>query len=280
MNNFITSLNMKLPSRKVMVMLLGFFLTFGIIFSVLSPSATAYSGNLTCVAPEASTPPTIDGILSPGEWSSATRYSIYFVPSSAHPPDNIEVFLLHNATALFIAFDVQPDNTSDSSDAGFIFLDLNNNGTQDMRLYFYRNGGRYAYLRNGTNCTNLVWSAAIGFNTTPQESGRNHTIIEIEITINTADSFSGSSSITALPFANSPVGILFSGLGTLAPNWYIGNSTAAPGNPETQHSATTYANLYLGSAPPPFPWWILILAIGIPVAAVAVFWFLQKKKTV
>lgn len=277
--NFITNLSMRLPSRKGLVILLGFFLTFGILFNVIIPPAATYSGNLTCYAPVTSTPPTIDGILSPGEWSGATHYSIYFVPTSAHPPDYIDVFLLSNATALFIAYDVQPDNTSDPNDYAYIFLDLNNNGTEDLWLVFSRSVGAYAQLIGGTDVLNLVWTYAFGFNTTPQETGRNHTIFELMVRINQADSFTGVATFTALPFAHSPVGILFSGYGTLSPTWYLGNSTAASSNPQVNFDATTYANLYLGSPPPPFDWWILVLAIGLPaIAVVAVILILRKRK--
>ncbi|NVM30894.1 MAG: hypothetical protein HWN65_18785 [Candidatus Helarchaeota archaeon] len=278
--NSFTSLRMVLPSRKAIVILLGFFLTFGLLFNVIIPPAATYSGNLTCYAPTTSIPPTIDGILSPGEWSGATHYSIYFVPTSDHPPDYIDVFLLSNATALFVAYDVQPDNTSEVDDYAYIFLDLNNNGTEDLRLAFSRGVGDYAELIDYTSCLNLVWTSAFGFNTTPQETGRDHTIFELMVRINQTDTFTGSNTSTGLPFAHSPVGVLFSGYGTLSPTWYLGNSSAAPSNPQTNSSATTYANLYLGSPPEDgFPGWLIVLAILLPaIGVVTVILILRKKK--
>ena len=277
--NFFTTPGSRASSRKVKALLVGFALMWGLLFAITSIPATAYAGNLTLYAPKTSTPPTLDGILSPGEWSDAIHYNFYFEPESAHPPDDIDVFLMSDDNTLYIAYDVQPDDTNETNDRGIVLLDLNNDGTQDMRLYAFRDGQRYQTLWNYTDCPSLVWSAAVGFNISPQETGRNHTIIEIKISINQADTYTSSSSITALPFGDSPVGILFAGYGTLFPTWFFGNSTDAPDNCELPpYNATTYGDLYLGSPPEGFPWLVILLVVGLPVIAVVVAFLYYRKK--
>ena len=243
-----TTLGNPLSSRKVKALLVGFALMCGLLLAVTSVPATATNGNLILYAPETSTPPTIDGVLSPGEWNGSTHYKTYFVPTSPHPPDDIDVFLLSQPDALYIAYDVQPDNSTDTDDCAYLAFDLNNNGTRDFLLSVSRDFVQYNDVQwKWTNCSNLTWDIAFGFNTTPQETGRNHTIIEIKLGINKTDSSvdQNPSTLTHLPFGNSPVGVMFGGYGTLAPGWIYGNSSEV-----IQFSfldATMYADLYLGS---------------------------------
>ncbi len=253
--------------------------------NMASPNATTYADlylgdpplpPTTFTAPYTSSPPTIDGILSPGEWSGATQLQIYFEPTSYHPPDYINVFLLCQNDALYIAYDVLPDDTTEPGDQAFIFLDLNNNGTEDVWLTFGRSGGFSKQLIDGTNLINLVWDFDFGFTTTDLEPDRIHTTFELMVKINRADTFTGDATFTALPFANSPVGILFSGYGTLSPTWYLGNSSAAPDNPQTNYDATMYGDLTLGSPSDDFPWWIFIPAIGLP--ALAIVLLIRRKR--
>ncbi|MFX1294103.1 MAG: hypothetical protein ACFFD2_04495 [Promethearchaeota archaeon] len=249
-----TNLRSFRPTKKAMVILLGFILTYSILFGILNFNTVAANGNLTVYAPETLTPPIIDGTISPGEWDDAEHYSFFFVPFSPHPPDDIDIFLLSDDNTLYIAYDVQPDNTTENFDYAYLAFDLNNNGTQDFLLYVARDFTISNDVRlKWENCSNLIWSIAFGFNTTPQETGRNHTIIEMKIGINQTDPYTTqtASDLTHLPFGISPVGVLFGGYGTLAPGWFYGNSSYIDYfiNPD----ATMYADLYLKSPPSGIP---------------------------
>ena len=278
---FFTIQGKVISSRRAFTLFLCFILTCGILLGALGNPVVATNGNLTLYAPETSTPPTIDGILSPGEWSDAMHYSIYFVPTSPHPPDYIDIFLLSDNNTIYIAYDVQPDNSTDTDDCAYLAFDLNNNGTRDFLLSVSRDFVQYNHVQwKWTNCSTLMWDIAFGFDTTPQETGRIHTIIEIKLGINKTDSSvdQNASTLTHLPFGNSPVGAMFGGYGTLVPGWIYGNSSKV-----IQFSfldATMYADLYLGSPPEDgFPGWIIVLAILLPaIGVVTVILILRKKK--
>ena len=245
-----TTLGNALSSRKVKALLVGFALMCGFLLTITSVPATATNGNLVLYAPQTSTPPIIDGVLSPGEWNGSTHYKTYFVPTSAHPSDDIDVFLLSQNDALYIAYDVQPDNTTESDDMAYLAFDLDNDNTQDFILYVSRNRVSNMVRLEGVNCTSLVWEIAFGFNTTPQETGRNHTIIEIKIGLNQSPyTTQTATGLTHLPLGISPVGVCFGGYGTLSPGWFYGNSSTY--NNFLNPDATSYADLYLGSMLPP-----------------------------
>ncbi len=203
--------------------------------------------NLLC--PYKTITPKIDGIMTPGEWDDATRYHFFFKPISNHPDDNISVFLKHDNTHLYICYDVEPDNNTDANDAGFLFLDLNNNGTKDLRFHTERGGYRDITCYFGPSLNNLNYTVAFGFNVTGQESGRNHTIIEWMISINRTVNYTGQNlgSVTSLPLGINPIGIVFGGYGTLDPEWYYGNQT----NDKAQNTlyASFYANMRLLERP-------------------------------
>ncbi|MFX0133581.1 MAG: hypothetical protein ACFFDN_08055 [Candidatus Hodarchaeota archaeon] len=86
---------------------------------------------------------------------------------------------------------------------------------------------------------------------TAQESGRNHTIIEITISINRTANFTGQNllSATSLPLGINPIGVVFAGYGTLSPQWYYGNQTNDIA--DSTYNASFYADLLLLDGPLP-----------------------------
>lgn len=280
------------PSQKLISLLMIFSIMIGMS---LSPLAITNATNNSLTANEASTIPIIDGILSSGEWDDAKRYDFYFIPISPHPADDITILLKHNTTHLFIAYDVQPDNTSDIDDMGYLWLDLDNNGTKDIEIGRIRNrilvpGFHYVdHYHEGSieNLTaELVCIVAFGFKTTAQEPTRNHTIIEWCIAINTSLTYTGQSLIgtPCLPFQAPSVGVVFGGYGTLTPEWIFGNTTSIKPSDiwgEFKLNATFYGDLSLafgtGSNPSPDPI-LIVLILLVPIIGVVLGLFIYLRK--
>lgn len=243
----------------------GLILTCIVLSTFLITPVSATPLNLQ-VKP-ASTIPTIDGVLTPGEWDDAQNYSFYFVPTSIHPADDIVVFLKYSGNVLYIAYDVQPDNTTDNDDMGMIQFDLNNNGTQDLYMEIHRDFSTLgARLGSGEyNLSNLIWGIAFGNTTSPLEQSRNHTTIEFAININRTLPYTNqaAASLTALPLGNSNFKILFSGYGTLTPTWVYGNSSAYTGQTNFNgQNASVFASVtFVSPAAPPIPGFELLSII-------------------
>ena len=278
-------------SPKITVFFWSFFCIFLVTTSftltmTLTTSANFSSVTLNTAATQldcnyAQNIPTIDGHFLTSEWSDASHYTFFFVPEGAYPADNIDIFVKYNATHLFICYDVQPDNTT-NSDLGFLYLDLDNNGITDFRFLAARSGYRSAYQYGAiqNECTNLNWKLVFGFETTPQEI-RNHTVIEWLINIDVTTNYQAQnlSNANALPFGVSPIGILFAGYGSMFPNWLYGNYTAVnPSSVEGSTDASFYADFTL-KAPsageiPGFESFFL----GVSLLILLGMYFLIKKK--
>lgn len=268
------------PQRLTSVLML-FTLIIGMSIGSLV-AANATNGSLEC--PEASTIPILDGILSPGEWDDAQRYDFFVVPDPPHPADDITIFLKHNTTHLFFAYDVRPDNTTEDWDAAFVFFDLDNNGTKDIEIGEQRDGSddcRHYFGSSSEWIDDQHYIMAWGFNTTAQEPVRNHTIVEIMISIDLSTEYTGQSLLgtSQLPFKGSPVGVVFGGYGTLQPEWFFGNTTPiVEGDiwgPSAQ-IATFYSDLYLTyKSMDPL---LILLIIMFPAIGVAIGVFIYYRR--
>ena len=76
-------------------------------------------------SPFAVTPPTIDGIFSPGEWANAHVEALSAVPGNSIPA---YLFVADDNQFLYVAYDVVGDTTPDSYDAASIGFDTGNDG--------------------------------------------------------------------------------------------------------------------------------------------------------
>jgi hypothetical protein len=70
--------------------------------------------------------PTIDGILEPGEWNSASAVNLV----ESDPANRLEAVMtiMNNATHLFVCYDVIGDTTDDMDDASSFSFDTGNDG--------------------------------------------------------------------------------------------------------------------------------------------------------
>lgn len=215
-----------------------------------SPSAIMLeaqsSGNLNLSCYFSRITPTLDGNISVGEWNDAEHMQFFFTPVSSHPADYIDILYKHNNTHLFIAFDVRCDNTSDSTDEIFIYMDLNQNGTKDLQLTAMQSGANSCrQYPNLDICITAMMEYAAAFGTTPNKPNRDHRSFEVCIAINRTVTYTGQNltSATALPFGNGRIGIVFAGIGTVLPQYYYGNSTNNVAH--TELNSTYYANFAL-----------------------------------
>jgi len=240
--------------RIALIVVLGLSLTSGMFLVALTTPVSATP--LTIQVKQGSVIPTIDGNITAGEWNDAQSYSFYFIPTSAHPPGNIIVLLKYIGNTLYIAYDVQPDNTTETLDRGYILLDLNNNGTQDAYIYVRMDGDcNINFAITDINATNMNWVWAWGNSTSAYNQTMNHTQFEFAISIDRATAYNNQdpTSMTSLPFGTNNIGILFSGYGTLTPDWFYGNSTTYSGGINNNGQvASDFGNLvFLTSSPPP-----------------------------
>jgi hypothetical protein len=73
--------------------------------------------------------PTIDGVINAAEWNGSTSYEITFnFNDTNNPIITVELFLLHNGSAVFIGLNITTDdNQSDPADAFYIYFDEEHN---------------------------------------------------------------------------------------------------------------------------------------------------------
>ena len=95
-------------------------------------------------------PPTIDGLMSPGEWSEAYKVNasnVFGWFGTAAPPEGAYAYFMHDATYLYMAYDVPEDLTRSVEDQVQFFCDENNNGAWEMGL----TEGQHSMMFNGTS---------------------------------------------------------------------------------------------------------------------------------
>ena len=117
----------------------------------LCSSVRAYSGD-GVVAVYGATP-TLDGIISPGEWDDAGNVTFSVTNG------NCTVYVKQNSTHLHVAFDV-PDNSSWAGEGSYVVLDVDHNGgehpqTDDVFLVVHRKTP--GALREEYNGTGTQW---------------------------------------------------------------------------------------------------------------------------
>jgi hypothetical protein len=193
----------------------------GIMLALLSAtvSATTFYGNeseLWCYKAESA--PTIDGVISSGEWTDGDHIYWYYTPETNHRDANIYIYAKWDDTAIYVGVDLCPDNSSENGDYCYVFLDEDHDGdwgygdTHDH--YFYVAGssptdGTVASKNDSGYATDDDVPIAMGYDTSPN-ANYNHRMIEFQI------------NLTAINYTTPPstMGILVTGYGTLAPNYF------------------------------------------------------------
>jgi len=74
----------------------------------------------------APTPPTINGVLAPGEWAAADTETFTVIGSNGRP-FNCKIYVMNDATNLYLALEIPDTDDEDDDSLGFIF-DNNHNG--------------------------------------------------------------------------------------------------------------------------------------------------------
>ena len=104
--------------------------------------------------------PTIDGTISSSEWSNITPYELTFQYNvTGNSTITVELFLLHDGTALFIGLNMTVlDNGSDPTDAFFIYFDENHDEECDGETTDPKEEG--LMLRRDGNYTDLSFNGS------------------------------------------------------------------------------------------------------------------------
>lgn len=107
-----------------------------LLILTLCPVVKGHSGDE--IIAEFGTTPTIDGMISVGEWDDANNVAF---PAT---DGNCTVYLKHNSSYLHVAFDI-PDNSYNNSDRSWLVIDVEHDGgtvtqTDDIALRVYRDG--------------------------------------------------------------------------------------------------------------------------------------------
>ncbi|UCE37914.1 MAG: Ig-like domain-containing protein [Thermoplasmata archaeon] len=183
------------------------FITIFLVSSMFVPldmmqEAKAHTGD-KIRSPMTTTPPTIDGNFTPGEWNDAVMIDLTTIPGNMV---GSYMYVMNNDTCLFILYDAFGDNTNDPMDGTAAGFDTNHDGVNGPNDgdddYFYFGGpmvgeGHYDY-----NMLIMDWqehcspfsdpglAAAMGFNTTPN-SGSDHRIYEWSIPLDQLDASLG-----------------------------------------------------------------------------------------
>ena len=216
----------------------------------------------TLNSPWTISPPSIDGQLSPSEWSDALQVDLRTVTGN-----RLSNFMLvkNDATNLYIAYDVVGDHTSDFDDFAAIAFDTGNDGvaTEGMEHIFSAGGWGELYqndrVYNATSATWVVEDAPFesglpnhgsldlqrGFAQTPLES-LDHPVIEFQVPLALLGAVPGDT----LGFASgAPAGVSQAGV---SDSWGFGYFASWPfafGPTMGAPTLEEYGDLVLGSAP-------------------------------
>jgi serine/threonine protein kinase len=128
--------------------------------ATITPSSTPTPTNtplpnpvLTCIG----TPPLIDGIFNPAEWTGSPLFEFL-------PPDNdtdlVQVYFVRDATNLYFAFLIN-DPTEDQTDSLRLYFDTTGNlgdpDTADRFFSIVRDGTQQVQAGIGSNSDNNIW---------------------------------------------------------------------------------------------------------------------------
>lgn len=112
----------------------------------LSVAVTGVSGNLAneIIAKAADTTPTIDGVISPGEWISASNVTF----------NQTTVYVMQDGTNLYVAFNVSDSTYSGLGDECHIFFDVKNDKSSSLQ-----SDDRYLVVKRNNNLVELKENA-------------------------------------------------------------------------------------------------------------------------
>lgn len=154
--------------------------------ATITPSSTPTPTNtplpnpvLTCIG----TPPLIDGIFNPAEWTSSPL--IEFLP-----PDNntdlVQVYFVRDATNLYFAFLIN-DPTEDLTDALRLYFDTTGNlgdpDTADRFFFIVRDGTQQVQAGIGSNSDGSIWDTNYSSSNWTAEMGgqTGQWVVEIQV---------------------------------------------------------------------------------------------------
>lgn len=207
----------------------------------------------------ASSPPILDGTMDQIYLNKGPQIAWYITPTSAHITGFNYIYILNDATFLYIFVDVVSDNSTDAMDIVYLYLDSDNDETTVIDIL--------EEDRDDANSMNpkLNYTFAISVN-----GAHNHVQWEIRLR------FSLLSDGTPAP--GDIVGYLFGVYGTLDPQHYYPANNYSIAN---KYDEATYNKLQLATAPGiqlDNLTWTLIL-IGSIAAAVVVTYLLMRAKS-
>jgi hypothetical protein len=207
-----------------------------------SASATTFYGNETelwCYKTD--TAPTIDGVMSTGEWSDADRIYWYYTPETNHKDANIYIYSKWDDTAIYFCVDLCPDNTTENGDYCYLLLDEDHDGNfamdSDWEHMVYTLGSSPTYgVMVAMNRTDAEGDGQVptymGFDSSPNVAW-DHRIIEFQV------------NLTAINYSTT-MGMIITGYGTLAPN-YFSTEGANASNYDLNDTVANWTDLKLSN---------------------------------
>ena len=192
--------------------------------------------------PWATTPPTIDGIITEGEWDDAEVVMIDFYPGPPNRNDTIYIYFMNDAEYLYIGIDLLPDNTTTyTTYTNTLIFDEDNNDV--FEYYHPDNEGWYlVYVNNlipeSYAAKQFLW--VYGFDVSPNDEDVDHVMWEFAIPI---DNF-----IHGELELGDTVGFSVNGYASLVPTWDYPINTTGNGSWDGEY-ASNWAKLTLSEAP-------------------------------
>lgn len=181
----------------------------GILDVLASSGNTVYAlatKQVNTVSYSSLAPNVTDGIFNSAEWADATVVSFYFTPESQHPPGYIYIYEKYDAENIYFAADVTPDDTQEVDDRFSVELDVDND---DVWTCDEDNSWTIGEWGKSQSCAGFSESELLGsagFGETPNVE-YDHRYFEMAIPLDVLGEYTN------------PMGKLFWGYGTLAPEW-------------------------------------------------------------
>ena len=203
------------------------------------------------------TAPIQDGYLDPLYQDVGPQIAWYIIPTSAHIRGFNYIYILNDNQYLYLFFDILSDNTTDESDALFLFLDTNND--EQTTDFTFNTDKANEHTKENLNYT---------FFTSPNGA---YFHVQWEVRFDLAN----------FPTALTPgdvIGYLFGVYGTMSPEHYYPPINLLGIGP-TDESAFNKLRL----ATPPSEdnstlMWLIILSASI-IAAIIITYLLMRRKT-
>lgn len=238
------------------IIITAFFLV--LVFS-LSSSYAFIRPVVTCL-PVTGTPPVIDGNFNPGEWPASPQLTI-------SSPIQSDIYCMNDSTNLFFLVDAVGDQTSDSGsscDECLLWFGFGS-GLVEAEIWTLNGGG--SNLPAGS-------SAAIGFNTSPNDSSHSHRIYEFRIPLSSINVSPGQ----LIDFSSPSVNNKTCGGASMPFDGSTGNDNVWPPNLNI-NDQTTYGSLQLDPATQSIPtlneWGMIIFMV---IAALGSIYYMRRLK--